>query len=111
MFALECRLLALAFLEFALIQPRLQDTQGDLAVLNLRALVLARHHNAGRNMAHTHRRISFVDMLAACSGRAIGMHLQVFWADYDVNRILDVGHHLDFSKRGVPTMRGVKTRE
>src|SRR5258706_9386562 len=110
--ALQPRRLALALLDLQLVEPRLEDTQRNLAVLDLRALVLAGDDDARRLVAHAHRRVGLVDMLAALAGSAEGIHLDVFGANGDLHRLVaDVGHHLDLGKGGLAAVRGVERRK
>ena len=51
----------------------------------LRALVLARHDDAGRQVRDAHRRVGDVDVLAAGAARAVGVDAQVLLVDLDVD--------------------------
>ena len=48
-------------------KPRLQDPHRRLPVCVLRPLILARHHDAGRDVRNPDGRVRFVNMLAAGS--------------------------------------------
>ena len=55
----------LALLQLHLIEPRLQHRPGRGPVLMLRALVLALHHDVGREVRDAHGAVGGVHMLAA----------------------------------------------
>src|SRR5262249_47110364 len=65
------RLLGTAALQLPLVEARAQDLERALAVLDLRALVLAGDDEAARQVRDTHRRVGRVDRLAARPCRAI----------------------------------------
>jgi hypothetical protein len=47
-------------------------------VLVLRALALALHHDVGRQVGDADRAVGLVDVLAAGTGRAVGIDPQIF---------------------------------
>jgi hypothetical protein len=47
-------------------------------------------------------------MLATSASRAIGIYLDVFRADGDLNGVLDVGQDFDFGERSVTAMCGIE---
>src|SRR5262249_24567511 len=65
---LEPRRLALALLDLALVEAGLEHAQRQLAVLDLRALVLAGNDDAGGLVAQAHSGVGFVEVLAALAG-------------------------------------------
>src|SRR5258706_13693131 len=110
--ALQPRRLALALLDLQLVEPRLEDTQRNLAVLDLRALVLAGDDDARRLVAHAHRRVGLVDVLAALASGAEGIHLDVVRANGDLHRLRPhVRPHLHPCARGLAAGRRGGTRE
>src|SRR5713226_7708641 len=101
MLALEPGCLLFALLLLPLIKASLEQLHRDLAVLNLRAFILAGHDNARRDMAHAHRRIGLVDVLATRARRTICIHFNIFGTNDNLYSVLDVGHNLDLGKRGM----------
>src|SRR5215467_9415910 len=79
-------LLHLEFVEFGA-----QHAHGALAVLVLRALVLATGDNAGGNVRDAYRGIGRVHVLAALAAGAIGVDAKVFRLDHDFDRVIDLG--------------------
>src|SRR5438067_45055 len=78
-------------LEHALLeQPRAQHPHRDLAVLELRPLVLGGRDGARREMGDAHSRLGLVDVLAARAGAAIGVDAELVGTDID----LGLGLHL-----------------
>ncbi len=77
-----------------LVQPGAQDLHRLGTVLVLRALLLHRHHDAGRDVRDAHGAVGLVDMLAAGAGRAIGVDPQIPLVDLDVHllRLRQHGH-------------------
>src|SRR4029077_7650535 len=57
--------LRLALFHLSLDEPGAQDRHRALPVLDLAAFVLARHHDASREVGDAHGRIGLVDVLAA----------------------------------------------
>ena len=72
-----------------------------VAVLVLRAVVLALDHDAGRQVRDAHRRFGLVDVLAAGAAGAERVDAQVGRVDLDVGDLLGLGHHGDRGGRGV----------
>src|SRR5919197_685896 len=79
--AFELRVLALARFLFALQQARLENTHSRLTVLQLRALVLAGHDDAARQVRDAHGRADLVDVLPARAAGPVGVDLDVFGVD------------------------------
>ena len=80
---------SLAALLFGLVKARLQHAPCRRTVLVLRPIVLALHHNAGGFMGQTDRGVRFIDVLAAGAGRAVGIHTDVVFLDFDINVIIN----------------------
>src|SRR4029079_1194312 len=85
--------LVFALLQFELIEPRLEHRPGDGAVLDLRALLLARHRDARRDVGDAHGRVGRVDVLAAGPRRAIRVDAALALVDLDVDVVVD--HRVD----------------
>src|SRR5690606_24149670 len=66
-----------ALLELLLVEARLQHLHRRRTVLVLAALLLAGHHDPGRNVGDADRRVRRVDVLAARAGGAVGVDLEV----------------------------------
>jgi len=66
-------------------QPRPEDLQRPGPVLQLAALVLHRHDDAGREVGEPDRRVRGVDRLATGAGRAVDVDLEVVGIDLDVD--------------------------
>src|SRR5438105_2584071 len=96
----------------ALEEPGPQHLHRDLAVLDLRALVLAGDHDAGRQVRDADRRLGLVDVLAARPARAIGVDTKVLGVDRDHRLLLfQLRHHLNQSKRRMAPMVLVEGRD
>src|SRR4029434_9957716 len=76
----------------ALEQARLEHTHGLRPVLDLRALVLAGHHEPGGDVGDAHGRVGRVDTLAAGAGRAIDVHADVPLVNLHIH-VLRLGEH------------------
>ena len=77
-----------------------QDPHRLLLVLELALLVLAAHHDAGRQMGDAHGRVGGVHTLPAGTGRAEHVDTQVVGVDLDVD-LLGLGQHEDPGRGGV----------
>src|SRR5438445_10516591 len=88
-FELLLRRLLLAHL--VLVQARAQHLPGFVAVAVLRAVVLALHDDAGRDVREAHRRIGLVDVLAARARGTEGVGAHVGGVDLDLDRVVDLG--------------------
>ena len=84
---------------------------GDFAVLVLAALVLAGHHDAGGDMGDADGRLGLVDVLAARTAGAIGVHLAGprRGSRRSVSSVIS-GITSKRSKGGVPAAAGIKGR-
>ena len=99
------RLLGLLALALRLVQAGAEDAHRLRLVLELRALVLHRDHDPGRQVRDPDRRVGRVHRLAARARRAVDVDLEVLLVDLDVD-ILGLGHHGDRRGRGVdPALR------
>ena len=88
----------------ALEEAGLQDPQRLRAVLELRALVLAGHHEAGGNVRDADRRVGRVHALATRAGGAIDVHADVLLLHLDVH-VRGLGEHRHRDRRGVDPTR------
>src|SRR5262249_19025649 len=98
--------LLLALFQFELIKARLQHGPGDASVFDLRALLLARHHDARGNVGDAHGRIGGVDVLATGAGGAIGIHPAVTFFVVDLDVFVDDRVDPYAGKGSVPTRIG-----
>src|SRR5215211_3600992 len=99
-------LLPLLTLEFE--EPRPEYPHGHLTVLVLAALVLALRHDARREVRDPDGRVGLVDMLAAGPRGPVGIHLEVFLFDLDLDGFIDDGCDGDRGEAGVPPCAGVE---
>ena len=85
-----------------------QDLHRRLAVLVLRALVLALCLDAGRDVSDAHGRVGLVDVLAAGALGTESVDLQLVLRDLaDLGVVLDLGHDLDQREGRVAPLLGV----
>ena len=92
--------LCLLALKLHLVQAGAQHLHADLAVLDLRALLLGLHHGVGGQMGDAHRRVGGVNALTAGAGSAVGVDAQVGLVDLNVD-LLRLGQHGNGSSRGL----------
>src|SRR5262249_53828968 len=83
------RLLALP-LELALVEARAKLLHGAIAILVLRALILALNDNSRRIMHDPHRRIGHIHVLAARAARAERIDAQIFLPYVDLDFVVDL---------------------
>ena len=57
----------------------------------LRALILARHNDVGRQVCDAHGGVSGIYVLAAGAGRTIGIHTQIFFVDFNFDIFINFG--------------------
>ena len=88
-------------LALALQQLGLQHAHGGGLVLDLRLLVLAADHQAGRDVRQAHRRVGGVDRLAARARGAVDVHADLGVRHVDVVGLLDDGQHLNLGEGGL----------
>ena len=103
--------LGLLLFQLQVVEPGPQHLHGHVAVLVLRPLVLARDHDAGRQVGDAHRRVGLVDVLAAGAARSVGVDPQVLLVDVDVDVVLDLGPDVDRGERRVAARRLVERRD
>ena len=87
----ERRELLLALLPLVLVEPRAQHLHRRRPVLVLRALVLALHHDAGRDVGQAHGGVGLVHVLPARAARAVGVDAQVLLLDLDLDGVVELG--------------------
>ena len=75
------------------------------------ALHLAGHNDAGGNMGQTHGGRGLVDLLTACAGGTVDIHLDVLVPQLDLVVVADLGHDLHCREGGVAAACGVKGRD
>src|SRR5512145_1153906 len=105
---LELLLLGLALAHLELVELRLKHRHRLGAVAVLRAVVLALHHDVGRQVCDAHRAIGAVHVLAARPGSAVGVYAQIRRVNLDLDRLVDLGVDEDAGKRGVAAGIGVE---
>src|SRR5918992_1757943 len=100
--------LTLSLLALELEEASPQDPHRDLAVLVLAPLVLALHHDAGRQVCDPDRRVGLVDMLPARPGSPVGVDLEVLLLYLDLYPIVYNRSDSDRGEARVPPRRGVE---
>ena len=83
--------LRLLLLEAHVVEARLEDLHRRRAVLVLRAFVLTRHDDAGRDVRNPDRRIRNVHVLAACTTRPKRVYAKVLVVDLDIDVFRQLG--------------------
>src|SRR5438093_559953 len=86
-------------------QPRLQDAHRLRAILDLRALVLARDDETGGNVRDADGRVRRIDALAPWPRRTIDVDADIPFLDPDLH-VFRLRQHRDRDGRGVDTPRG-----
>ena len=89
---------------------RFQHRHGLGAVAVLRAVVLALHHDVGRQVGDAHRRIGLVDVLAAGAGGAVGVDAQVGRIDLDLDGVVHLRIDEHAGERGVAARVRIERR-
>lgn len=87
-----------------------QPGHGAGTVLVLRALFLALDHDTGGQVGDPDRRVGLVDVLAAGTGCAIGIHPQVGRVDLDSRLLVRLGQYRHGARGGVDTALGFGLR-
>ena len=108
--AARVRLRALLLLLLGGQQARLEQRHGARAVLVLRTLVLAFHHDAARQVRDAHRGIGLVDVLAARARGAVGVDAQLGRVDLDLVDLIELGQDRHCACRGVNAPLGLGRR-
>ena len=102
-------LFVLTFLQFY--QLTHQQLHRHIAVLMLRALVLARNDYVRRKMRDPDSRVRLVDVLAARSARAVGIDPDVLRIDLDRVVLFDLRRDVYRSERRVTSSRRIERRD
>src|SRR2546428_1116932 len=92
-------------------QPRAEDLHRGFLVLELRALVLARDHDAARQVRDADGRLGLVHVLPACASRAVGVDPQVLGAYLYFRLALDFGGRIDQRERRLTPPLEVEWRD
>src|SRR5918999_6110695 len=100
--------LTLSLLALELEEASPQDPHCYLAVLVLAPLVLALHHDAGREVRDPDRRVGLVDVLTARPRGPVGVYLQVLLVDFDLYPVVYDRGDGDRGEARVPPRRGVE---
>ena len=74
----------------------------------LRAFVLTRDHDAGRDMGEAHGGIGFIDVLPAGAAGAIRVDAQIGFVNFDLDGVIDFRINEQRSKRSMTPRIGVK---
>ena len=98
-----CRVLSVNLLLLVSQQARTQNAHRSFTVLQLRLLILHRHHNTGRKVSNTHRRVSGIHRLTAGARRTVHVNLQVVLVNLDFLGLIHLGEHQNTSSRSVDT--------
>ena len=100
------------FFSSMLVEPRAQHVPGLRAVLVLRALVLADHRDAGRDVGEPHRGFGLVDVLAAGAAASASCRCaRRLLVDVDLDAVVDHRIDLDAGERRVPARVGIERRD
>src|SRR5665648_303129 len=92
----------------AIHQLGLEHAHGHGLVLQLRALVLALHHDVGGEMRDAHGGAGLVHVLPAGAARAVGVDAQVVVVDLDVGVVAHQRRGVDGDEARVPAVGGVE---
>ena len=87
-----------------LVQARAQDLHRGLFVLELRLLVLAGHHEAGRKVRDADRGVRRVDRLSARPRGTVDVDPDLVVLDLDVDVVGEQRQHLDAGERGLAAL-------
>ena len=100
----------LALFQFHLVKACAQHRPGGRAVLVLRAIALALHRDAGRQMGDAHRAFGLVDMLPARAGSAIDIDAHILFGNVDIDLVVDNRKNAYRGKAGMPACIGIERR-
>src|SRR3954449_10949015 len=92
-------------------QARLEHPEGGRPVLDLALLVLAGHHDAGRDVRHPDGGVGGVDALPTGPRGAEDVHADLVLGDVHVVGLLDDRQHLDPGEGGLPPALVVERRD
>ena len=106
-----CLVAVALLLQFVFVEARAQNAHRLLAVLVLRALVLAGDHDPGRDVRDAHGRVGRVDVLAALAAGAIGVDADVVRLDIDLDALVDFRRDKHAGERGMPALGLVEGRD
>ena len=87
------RLLLMLFALAAVHDAGDQDFHGLFFVAVLAAVILALHHDSGRQMRYAYRRIGFIDVLAPGARGSEGVNPQLSGIDFDGLDFIRLWHH------------------
>ena len=85
----ELSLLFLTFLQFEVIEARLEDAQGILPVVELRACLGVFDNDTRWNVTDADSGLHFVDVLAAGAAGTVGVPFEVSRVDFNFNAVVD----------------------
>jgi len=97
-----------AAVEFELIQFGAQHFHGGGTVFDLRAFVLAGHHNASGEVGDAHGGIGDIDVLAAGAAGAVGVNAQIFVKDFDFDIVVNFSGEINGGEGGMAAFVGIK---
>ena len=95
---------------FPLQKFRTENVHRESAVLELRALRLARDDDAGGDVCETDGGLDFVDVLSAGAATAEGIDAQIVRIDLDLLGLGNLGEDFDQRKAGLPQPLGTEGR-
>src|SRR5208282_1511954 len=101
LFVVQLGGLGLALFDLELVELGAQELHGDFAVLELAALVLALHDDAGGDVGEADGGLDFVDVLAAVAAGAEGVDANVVGFEVNFNLVVDFRGDEDGGERGV----------
>src|SRR5918999_2382446 len=100
--------LTLSLLALELEEASPQDPHCYLAVLVLAPLVLALHHDAGREVRDPDRRVGLVDVLTARPRGPVGVYLEILLVDLDLDCVVYDRSDRDRGEARVPPAPSVE---
>ena len=98
------------FLHLKFVKLRPQHAHGSLAILVLRAFILAIRHQPRRDVRNPHRRIRSIHVLAALAAGTVSIRANVFGLDHDFNAVIDFRRDENAGKRSMPPLRLIERR-